>query len=64
MNLEIEIVEHLNKASEFLKAANLCFNAKLWNASVSRSYYSIYHTAIAVVLHFFPLISFDQTFLS
>jgi len=51
MNLEIEIVEHLNKASEFLKAAALCLNANLWNASVSRSYYSIYHTAIAVILY-------------
>jgi hypothetical protein len=29
MNLEIEIVEHLNKAGEFLKAANLCLNANL-----------------------------------
>lgn len=37
---------HWQKAEEFLKAARICLLSHLPNASVSRSYYSMFHASI------------------
>ena len=44
-NLELE----LERATTALRAAQVCFDAGLWDDAVSRSYYAAYHTVQAVV---------------
>jgi uncharacterized protein (UPF0332 family) len=39
----------VEKAEEFLKAAKLCYDSKLYNSSVNRAYYCMYWLAIAAL---------------
>jgi len=38
------------KASENLKAAQLCFDNGFYNACANRAYYAMYHAAIAILI--------------
>lgn len=45
-----EALDHIARAETFLYAAEKLFKIELWDDSVSRSYYAVFHAATAALL--------------
>lgn len=52
MAVDPPYLDSMRRAEEFVKAARLCYENKLYNAAAARAYYGVLHAAMAALVCF------------
>lgn len=52
MNQDYDYLDSMKRAEEFVRAARLCLDNKLYNAAVTRAYYGALHAAVVALVCF------------
>jgi uncharacterized protein (UPF0332 family) len=52
LNQDYDYLDSMKRAEEFVRAARLCLDNKLYNAAVTRAYYGVLHAAVVALVCF------------